>query len=158
MNTEELKEFEQWVRSNHPDIIDAFVSRNSTLDTKDKTPFPLKFSPEQEKVLRQIWDRINADADNAKYVGWDNWGEIPYIGEEVHEELEDGAGCTWERYKRVDLGEILEEYFPLGGNDDDLFFEDEANKKKFSQTTNGKINEILLFLRDKANTSVTVDW
>ena len=158
MNTKELKEFEQWVRDNHPDIIDKFVSRNSKLDTKDKTPFSLKFSPEQEKVLSQIWDRINADTDNATYIGWDNWDEIPYIGEEVHEELENGAGCRWDRNTRVDLGSILEEYFPLGGNDDDLFFEDKANKKKFLQTTNGQINEILLFLRDKANTSVTVDW
>lgn len=158
MTNKELKAFESWVRDNHPDIIDAFISRNSSLDVNDKTPFLLKFSPEQEKVLSQIWARINADSDNAKYVGWDNWDEIPYIGKEVHEEIEDGAGCRWDRNKRVDLGEILEEFFPLGGNDDDLFFEDEAQKKKFSKMTNGQINEILLFLRDKANTSVTCDW
>lgn len=157
MNTKELKEFEKWVRKNHPDVIDKFVSRNSTLDTKDKTPFPLKFSPEQDKVLDQIWARIDADNANSKYIGdgWENWKEIPYIGEEVHEELEEGG---WDRRERIDLGRILEDYFPIGGNDDDMFFEDENMKKKFSKMTVGQINEILLFLRDKANTSVTFDW
>ena len=147
MTTKELKEFEQWVRDNHPDILDAFVNRNLVLDTTDKTPFPLEFSPEQEKVIDQIWYRIEDDKDKAPSMGHCNWKDAPYIGDYWQELMEDS---DFETHEHVGMDFFLDDVFPL-----DMEFCDDDQKEKISKMTNGQINEILIFLRDTANTSFT---
>ena len=158
MNDEEMTEFVGWVESHHPEIISEFELRDVTLDTADSTPFPLKFSPAQERVLEQIWLVMGRDDRHARGVFSMNWEEIPYIGADIRKEMDRGYH---ERHERLNLWDIVTDgdVFPLDKNFVDEFFGDSKQlRERFSKMTNGQINEILLFIRDEANTSVDYDW
>lgn len=158
MNDNEMMEFVGWVESHHPEIISEFELRDVTLDTADSTPFPLKFSPAQERVLEQIWLVMGRDDRHASGVFSMNWEKIPYIGPDLRKALDRGYH---ERHERLSLWDIVTDgnVFPLDKNFVDEFFKyNKRLRERFSKMTNGQINEILLFIKDEANTSVDYDW
>lgn len=161
------KKFLKWCEKTHPEICDEFkkIGNGTRLDTTDKTPWDLTWNEEQKKVLDEICNRMDRDSrgDRKPYISWTNWDEIPYIGQTVAEFLEDPP---WERYQNVDLLEdVLERIFPFEDDPKEEYFETDPRfegpilgEDFYKRMTVGQMNEILLFLRDEANTSAKFDW
>lgn len=163
MINKEMKKFVEWCENTHPEFIEKFVKDSVAelnLDTTDTSLWNLHWNKDQKKIINAIWNRINADAHKVSYFRWTNWENIPYIGKEIIEAIEDGR-YPFERYQDISLDSLLDEAFPIIDENEflDGFFKDYPElKEKYENMTVGQINEILLFLCNEADTSAKYDW
>ena len=148
-------EFGKWVVENHPEMYKEFVERDA-LDTNDQTPWDLSFSDEQEKVVDDISHRVFLDLCNSKYTAWSNWKDCPFIGKELYHFFE---YVDAKRMERISLKRALRDVFPVFHDHRINFEEDNPGMaEQLRKLSVGQVNQILLWLRDVANTSVTYDW
>jgi len=155
MNNNELRIFAKWVIGAHPEIYKEYTSKIS-LDVNDPTPWNLKFSEDQKKVLDQINIRLDNDTNNCSCTTWCNWKDAPVIGDDLYEYLKN---CGANRMERIYLScavDDVDDMIPLFDEFDEGNYPDLVDNWK--KLTVGQVNQILLWFRDEAHTSVTYDW